>query len=175
VLFLRKFGTAMRARAGSAAAMLDMLARLAARLPSQTRRSEESERLQQFSTPVTLGFVAAQAAALTSADVVLEPSAGTGLLAIFAELARVWIGMQKGPRLGGDRHPKGTPLTVGSQWLPMGDLGSREGDVDRGDGCEGTPGLFSAEEADQGDLPRVWAVAQSGAQSDPLGGDRIPL
>jgi predicted RNA methylase len=86
VLFLRKFGAAMRARAGSAAAMLDMLARLAARLPSQTRRSEESERLQQFSTPVTLGFVAAQAAILTPADIVLEPSAGTGLLAIFAEL-----------------------------------------------------------------------------------------
>ncbi|HZU91409.1 MAG TPA: strawberry notch family protein, partial [Stellaceae bacterium] len=87
VLFLRKFGAAMRARAGSAAAMLDMLARLAERMPSQTRRSEESEHLQQFSTPVTLGFVAAEAAMLTSADVVLEPSAGTGLLAIFAELA----------------------------------------------------------------------------------------
>src|SRR5487761_1372127 len=87
VLFLRKFGAAMRARAGSAAAMLDMLARLIARLPTQTRRSEESERLQQFSTPVTLGFVAAEAAMLTPADIVLEPSAGTGLLAIFAEWA----------------------------------------------------------------------------------------
>jgi predicted RNA methylase len=87
VLFLRKFGAAMRARAGSAAAMLDMLARLAERMPSQTRRSEESEHLQQFSTPVTLGFVAAEAAMLTPADIVLEPSAGTGLLAIFAELA----------------------------------------------------------------------------------------
>jgi predicted RNA methylase len=87
VLFLRKFGAAMRARAGSAAAMLDMIARLIARLPTQTRRSQESERLQQFSTPIALGFVAAQAAALTPADLVLEPSAGTGLLAIFAELA----------------------------------------------------------------------------------------
>ena len=87
VLFLRKFGAAMRTRAGSPAAMLEMLARLAERLPSQTRRSEESERLQQFSTPVTLGFVAAEAAALTPSDLVLEPSAGTGLLAIFAELA----------------------------------------------------------------------------------------
>src|SRR5204863_4790292 len=78
----------MRARAGSAAAMLDMLTRLAARLTSQTRRSEESEQLQQFSTPIALGFVACEAAALTSADMVLEPSAGTGLLAIFAELAK---------------------------------------------------------------------------------------
>src|SRR6202022_4688397 len=49
---------------------------------------EESQQLQQFSTPITLGFVAAEAVALTPADLVLEPSAGTGLLAIFAELAK---------------------------------------------------------------------------------------
>jgi hypothetical protein len=88
VLFLRKFGSAMRTRAGSAAAMLEMLTRLAGRLASQTRRSEESEHFQQFSTPIALGFVIAEAAALTPSDVVLEPSAGTGLLAIFAELAK---------------------------------------------------------------------------------------
>ena len=87
VLFLRKFGAAMRSRAGSPAAMLEMLTRLAARLPSQTRRSEESERFQQFSTPIALGFVAVEVAAPIPADLVLEPSAGTGLLAIFAELA----------------------------------------------------------------------------------------
>jgi hypothetical protein len=91
VMFLRKFGAAMRTRAGSNAAMLEMLTRLAARLPSQTRRSEESEHLQQFSTPIALGFAAAEAAALTAADVVLEPSADTGLLAIFAELARALL------------------------------------------------------------------------------------
>ena len=55
----------MRSRAGSAAAMLEMLTRLSQRLPSQTRRSEESEHFQQFSTPIALGFVAAEAAALT--------------------------------------------------------------------------------------------------------------
>src|SRR6202040_3342783 len=95
VLFLRKYGAAMRARAGSRAAMLDMLTRLAERLPSQTRRSEESQHLQQFSTPITLGFVAAEAAALTSADLVLEPSAGTGLLAIFAELAKARLALNE--------------------------------------------------------------------------------
>src|SRR5271156_6346032 len=52
VLFLRKFGGAMRARPGPPAAMFEMLTRLAARLASQTRRSEESEQLQQFSTPI---------------------------------------------------------------------------------------------------------------------------
>ena len=95
VLFLRKFGAAMRSRAGSAAAMLAMLTRLAERLPSQTRRSEESERLQQFSTPIALGFAAAEAAALTKTDLVLEPSAGTGLLAIFAELKRTRLALNE--------------------------------------------------------------------------------
>ena len=87
VLFLRRFGPAMRARAGSPASLLGMLAKIAALLPSHTRRSDESQALQQFSTPITLGFVVAAAAAITTDDVVLEPSAGTGLLAIFAELA----------------------------------------------------------------------------------------
>ena len=87
VLFLRKFGPAMRARAVSPAARLAMLAKLAALMPSHTRRSEESQALQQFSTPIALGFVAGVAAAITPADLVLEPSAGTGLLAIFAEFA----------------------------------------------------------------------------------------
>ena len=39
VLFLRKFGRGMRRRAGSAAALLAMLAKVAALLPSHTRRS----------------------------------------------------------------------------------------------------------------------------------------
>ena len=95
VLFLRKYGNAMRARAGDAMAMLEMLTRLAGRLPSQTRRSEESEHLQQFSTPIALGFVAAEAAMLTAADLVLEPSAGTGLLAIFAELAKARLALNE--------------------------------------------------------------------------------
>jgi predicted RNA methylase len=64
-----------------------MLTKLAAFLPSHTRRSEESQTLQQFSTPIGLGFVAGTAAAITPVDVVLEPSAGTGLLAIHAEFA----------------------------------------------------------------------------------------
>ncbi|UPJ68510.1 strawberry notch-like NTP hydrolase domain-containing protein [Bradyrhizobium sp. 191] len=87
VLFLRKFGPAIRVEAGSTAAMLPMLARIARRLPTHTRRSEDSQALQQFSTPIPLGLVACTAAGITPSDRVLEPSAGTGLLAIFAELA----------------------------------------------------------------------------------------
>ena len=45
------------------------------------------EALQQSSTPIPLGLVAATAAAITATDRVLEPSAGTGLLAVLAELA----------------------------------------------------------------------------------------
>ena len=95
VQFLRKFGMAMRTRAGSAAAMLEMLTRLSARLASQTRRSEESEHLQQFSTPLALGFAAAEAAMLVPDDLLLEPSAGTGMLAIFAELARARLALNE--------------------------------------------------------------------------------
>ena len=87
VLFVRRFGPAMHARAGSPAALLEMFEKLSLLLPSQTRRSEESQSFQQFSTPLPLGFVVAAAASLTATDTVLEPSAGTGLLAIFAELA----------------------------------------------------------------------------------------
>jgi predicted RNA methylase len=87
VLFMRKFGPVIRGRAGSPAAELSMLSKIAALLPTHTRRSEESQALQQFSTPIELAFAAATAAAITPADLVLEPSAGTGLVAIFAELA----------------------------------------------------------------------------------------
>lgn len=86
VLFLRRFGPAMRAKAGTTAAMLPMLAKIASCLPTHTRRSEDSQALQQFSTPIPLGLAACTAAGITPADRVLEPSAGTGLLAIFAEL-----------------------------------------------------------------------------------------
>ncbi|MDE3026804.1 MAG: strawberry notch family protein [Paracoccaceae bacterium] len=87
VLFLRKFGRALLARAGSPAALLPILAKVAGLLPTHTRRSEEMERFQQFSTPLPMGIATLSAAQITQRDVVLEPSAGTGLLAILAEIA----------------------------------------------------------------------------------------
>lgn len=87
VLFLRKYGKALLRKAGSPAAALPLLTRIAGLQPSHTRRSEESEAFQQFSTPIPLSFAAATAAAITVDDIVLEPSAGTGLLAILAEIA----------------------------------------------------------------------------------------
>jgi predicted RNA methylase len=87
VLFLRRHGRAMRRKAGDDAAMLALLGRLAVLLPTRTRRSEATNAFQQFSTPIELGWTAVVAAAVRPGDVMLEPSAGTGLLAILAELA----------------------------------------------------------------------------------------
>jgi hypothetical protein len=53
---------------------------LMTRLPTQTVRSEEQIDLQQFSTPVDIGAIAMLLAAIGTEDVVLEPSAGNGLL-----------------------------------------------------------------------------------------------
>ena len=87
VLFLRKYGKALFRKAGSPAACLPHLAKVAGLLPTHTRRSEEAQAFQQFSTPIPLGLAAVTAAAISPADRVLEPSAGTGLLAILAEIA----------------------------------------------------------------------------------------
>ena len=87
VLFLRKYGKALFRKAASTTARLDALTKIAGLLPTHTRRSEESQSFQQFSTPVPLGLAALSAAAITPDDVVLEPSAGTGLMAILAQTA----------------------------------------------------------------------------------------
>ena len=91
VLFVRRYGRAMRRQAGAGEhgprRMLAMLAAVAALEPSHTKRSEEQIRLQQFSTPLPLAYAALRAAAVRPGDVVLEPSAGTGMLAVMAECA----------------------------------------------------------------------------------------
>ena len=91
VLFVQRYGRAMRQRAGADAdgprKMLAMLAAIAALEPSHTKRSEDQVRLQQFSTPLTLAYAALRAAAIRPGDTVLEPSAGTGMLAVMAQCA----------------------------------------------------------------------------------------
>lgn len=85
-LFLRKF-RAVVSRIHSPKSTLAMLTKVANLVPTHSRRSEESQALQQFSTPIPLAFIASCAAGITADDMILEPSAGTGLMAIFAELA----------------------------------------------------------------------------------------
>ena len=80
VLFLRKFGPAMRARANAPAALLADAGQgrgAAASTPPLRGKPGAAAVL----TPLALGLVASAAAAITPADLVLEPSAGTGLLA----------------------------------------------------------------------------------------------
>ncbi|MCX7561555.1 strawberry notch family protein [Sulfitobacter sp. F26204] len=60
------------------------LAQLAQGLLTETRRSEDQIRLQQFSTPLPYAALVAHAACVRKSDLVLEPSAGTGSLAAMA-------------------------------------------------------------------------------------------
>ncbi|RTM10101.1 MAG: methylase [Hyphomicrobiales bacterium] len=95
VLFLRRFGPAILSRSSTPQAMLAMMTRIAELLPTHTRRSDESQAMQQFSTPLPLAFVTAHAATIASCDLVLEPSAGTGLLAVHAEMTRASIALNE--------------------------------------------------------------------------------
>lgn len=59
---------------------------LATRLLTETRRSEQQIRLQQFSTPLPYAALVSRAAAIRPGETVLEPSAGAGAMAGFATL-----------------------------------------------------------------------------------------
>ncbi|WP_373424810.1 hypothetical protein [Mesorhizobium sp. SARCC-RB16n] len=91
VLFLRRFGSAILSRSITPQATLAMMKRIAKLIPTHTRRSDESQAMQQLSTPLPLAFVAALAAAISSSVRALEPSAGTGLLAVHAEIGRATL------------------------------------------------------------------------------------
>jgi hypothetical protein len=95
IMFLRKFGTAMRTRASFRV--------------RDARHADTPRRTPAGADPPLGGIRASaaildadharlccrRAAALTSADFVLEPSAGTGLLAIFAELAKARLALNE--------------------------------------------------------------------------------
>ncbi len=87
ILLLQKYGALMRRQCATPAKFIAMVEKVAGFALSHTRRSETSQKLQQFSTPLPLAGIVAEAAQLCADDVVLEPSAGTGLLAIYAKLA----------------------------------------------------------------------------------------
>ena len=87
LLFMRRYGPDIHAKTADPFKRLKLVERIARLAPTQTRRSEEMQAYQQFSTPLGLAWVAGFAAAFRPGEPVLEPSAGTGLLAIQAELA----------------------------------------------------------------------------------------
>lgn len=63
------------------------LRRLLDQIPTQTKRTAEQDEYQQFSTPPMHAYVAAWVANIHRGESMLEPSAGIGGLAIFADLA----------------------------------------------------------------------------------------
>ena len=71
-------GSAVQARA-----FLSRMEKLLNLLPTQTKRTAEMESYQQFSTPPNIAYLAAWAANVAPTDVVLEPSAGIGGLALW--------------------------------------------------------------------------------------------
>jgi hypothetical protein len=61
--------------------------RLEALVPTQTNRSHEQIEWQQFATPPRLAWLAARACAISAGELVLEPSAGMGMLGVWAAKA----------------------------------------------------------------------------------------
>lgn len=76
---------------GSAEAAAAMVQRfkteILEKLPTQTRRDAEMDEFQQFSTPPSLAYVASWVANVNAEDTMMEPSAGTGDLAVYAKNA----------------------------------------------------------------------------------------
>jgi predicted RNA methylase len=95
IMMILRYGALMKKQATSPAQFLSMVERLSALAPSHTRRSEDSVRLQQFSTPLPLAAIVAQAAGFGPSDLVLEPSAGTGMLAVFAQIGGAGLALNE--------------------------------------------------------------------------------
>ncbi|MFZ1700897.1 MAG: hypothetical protein WBO10_11275 [Pyrinomonadaceae bacterium] len=83
-LVATKYAKDLLASNKPAAACAEILRPLQKRLPTQTWRSAAQITYQQFSTPVTIAYLAAYLLNLDSNDTVLEPSCGTGSLAVWA-------------------------------------------------------------------------------------------
>ncbi|MFZ5665780.1 MAG: strawberry notch-like NTP hydrolase domain-containing protein [Pseudomonadota bacterium] len=82
VLFLQ--GEAELAATMSPELADEAFSRLEALVPSQTTRSDEQIEWQQFATPPRIAWLAARACGISTGELVLEPSAGTGMLGVWA-------------------------------------------------------------------------------------------
>lgn len=67
--------------------VIQSLEKLVSNLPTQTHREAEANELQQYSTPPFYSAVVSWVANVQPSDLVLEPSAGVGGLAVFPHLA----------------------------------------------------------------------------------------
>jgi protein strawberry notch len=84
LLIQTKYGRDLLASADPIEAVSTVLRPLQKQLPTQTWRSEMQIRYQQFSTPVTIAYLAAYLLNIKQGEAVLEPSCGTGCLAVWA-------------------------------------------------------------------------------------------
>ena len=86
-LIATKYGKHLLASGDPAAACTEILRPLQQRLPTQSWRSSTQIIYQQFSTPAPVAYLAAYLMSLSVSDTVLEPSCGTGSLALWARAA----------------------------------------------------------------------------------------
>ena len=82
-LIRRKYALNLLAAENPIEVVLDLLKPLALRLPTQTWRSREQTERQQFSTPAAVAYLLAYLVNSDGREQVLEPSAGTGNLAVW--------------------------------------------------------------------------------------------
>lgn len=80
-----RYGRILLDSADPIAACSDILRPLQKRLPTQSWRSSTQITYQQFSTPAPIAYLASYLLDLISSDTVLEPSCGTGNLAVWAQ------------------------------------------------------------------------------------------
>ncbi|MBO9547125.1 bifunctional class I SAM-dependent methyltransferase/DEAD/DEAH box helicase [Caulobacter sp.] len=85
VLQVRRLAAQVARLEDAPAEICALLSGLDGLCPTQTRRDDEQVALDQFSTPPQIAALCALAGQVRAGDKVLEPSAGTGLLAVLAE------------------------------------------------------------------------------------------
>ncbi len=84
---IRKFGNAKLKDKKSHSQILNDLTNLLKKCPPQSWRGKEQINLQQFSTPPTIAFLMAVLLNPKEKELILEPSAGTGSLAVWLKIA----------------------------------------------------------------------------------------
>jgi hypothetical protein len=86
-----KYGELLLSATDPATACSEIPRPLQKRLPTQSWRSDTQMIYQQFSTPVSIAYLTAYLLNLSNKDTVLEPSCGTGSLAVWARAAGATI------------------------------------------------------------------------------------
>lgn len=83
-LILTKYANELLSAENQAEGARDILKPLVSRLPTQTWRSREQNSWQQFSTPPAIAYLLTYLLNLQTGERFLEPSAGTGSLAVWS-------------------------------------------------------------------------------------------